>query len=161
LAKYSVFTVSYAAITNRDLHVDLFGRKRELPGERLSPVPPAAGVRDMTIKLQPGAQQGEYFVTAFITPSGESWKQAVAWSADRSITGQCGSYYQQWVESYWGVTLANDLVAPQDDPDGDGASNGQEFLAHTDPRNAADVLKMRIARVGVSFNCKLAISRRP
>ena len=143
------FTVSYAAITNRDLHVDLFDASTNYLASAFQPVPPGSGVRDMTISYT-GAKPGEYFVTAFITPSGESWKQAVAWSADRSIT-VIGSDYQQWVESYWGVTLANDLIAPQDDPDGDGASNGQEFLAHTDPRNAADVLKMRIARVGASL----------
>ena len=64
--------------------------------------------------------------------------RAVAWSADQRIT-VVGSDYQQWIDSYWGVVLGNDPVNPQDDPDGDGASNAEEFIARTNPRDAASV----------------------
>jgi hypothetical protein len=119
------FTVSYAARTNRDLHIDLFDARTNYLASAFQPVPPGSGVRDLTIS-QPGAAPGNYFVTVFLTPTGESWKQAVAWGAERPIV-VIGADYQRWVESWWGVLLGNDRVAPQDDPDGDGASNGRSF----------------------------------
>jgi hypothetical protein len=41
-----------------------------------------------------------------------------------------------WERIYFGSTAAN----PGDDPDGDGATNAQEYAAGTDPNNGADAL---------------------
>jgi len=138
------FTIDYAATTNRDLHIDLFDANTNFLAGTLQPVPAGSGIRDMTISY-PGARSGEYFVTSFITPTGQSWEQAVAWSVERRIT-VVGPGYHQWLQSHWGVLLENDAINPPDDPDGDGAGNADEFVAFTDPRNAADVLKTVITR---------------
>jgi hypothetical protein len=140
------FVVDYAAAANRDLHIDLFDANTNFLAGALQPVPPGSGFRDMTISF-PEAQPGEYFITAFITPTGQSWTQASAWSADRRVT-VVGLDYQWWLASHWGVVLGNDPVNPQDDPDGDGASNADEFAAMTNPRNGADVLKAQISKAG-------------
>ena len=136
------FVIAYAALTNRELHVDLFDANTNFLAGNLQPVPAGAGIHDLTISY-PGAVPGEYFATAFITPTGQSWTGAVAWSADQRIT-VVASDYQQWIDSYWGVVLGNDPVNPRDDPDGDGASNAEEFIARTNPRDAASVLNAAI-----------------
>jgi hypothetical protein len=136
------FPVGYAAITNRDLHIDLFDANTNYLASAFQSVAPGSGVQDMTISY-PNATPGEYFITVFMTPSGQSWEQAVAWGSEQRITIIAASY-QEWIESYWGVVLQNDPVGPQDDPDGDGVSNAEEFLAQTDPRNAE--VRLKIAR---------------
>ena len=57
-----------------------------------------------------------------------------------------------WRQLYFGGygTQTNALSAATADPDGDGFSNLQEFLAGTDPRNAASALRIRDA--GVTFD---------
>ncbi len=52
----------------------------------------------------------------------------------------------EWQVSYWGAT-ASKWGAPGDDSDGDGMSNYQEFLAGTDPRDAASSLKTEVQTV--------------
>jgi hypothetical protein len=140
------FAVSYAAPAHRDLHIDLFDANTNFLAGALQPVGPGSGVHEMTIS-HPGAQPGEQFVTAFITPSGQSWNDALAWSADRSVT-VVGMDYQRWLEAHWGVLLGNDALHPQQDADGDGASNDSERIAHTAPLDAADVLRLSTSIVG-------------
>jgi hypothetical protein len=136
--------IDYVAIHNRDLHIDLFDAHTSFLAGNLQPVPQGSGIRDLTISY-PDAPPGEYFITVFITPSGQSWEQALAWGAERRIT-VVGSDYQRWIESYWGTVLGNDPVNPRDDADGDGACNTYEFVAGTNPRDAAAVLKAEIAK---------------
>ena len=50
-----------------------------------------------------------------------------------------------WLLTYFGTTN----VDPNADPDGDGMSNSQEYLAGTNPNDANDYL--RITAIGVSF----------
>jgi hypothetical protein len=52
----------------------------------------------------------------------------------------------EWQITYWGAT-ASKWGAPGDDSDGDGMSNHQEFLAGTDPRDAASSLKTVVQTV--------------
>jgi len=138
------FELGYAASTNRDLHIDLFDANTNYLASAVQPVVPGSGVCDMTISA-PQVAPGEYFIFAFMTPTGQSWTQAVAWSQQQSVT-IIGTAYQQWVEYFWGTVLENDPIRPQDDPDGDGASNAYEFLTQTDPRNAQSVLEVSLTR---------------
>jgi len=78
------FTVSYAAVTERDLHLDLFTADRVFLTSALQLVSPGSGVRDIVI-CYPNAPAGEYVVTAFITPSGNEWTQPQDWSDERRI----------------------------------------------------------------------------
>jgi hypothetical protein len=126
------------------LHIDLFDASTNYLDSAVQPVVAGSGVCDMTISF-PQAAPGEYFISAFMSPTGQSWTQAVAWSQQQRVT-IIGTAYQQWAESFWGTVLENDPIRPQDDPDGDGATNAYEFLTQTDPRNGQSVLKVNLAR---------------
>ena len=138
------FEVGYAATTNRDLHIDLFDAGTNYVAISVQPVSSGSGVCDMTISF-PKATPGDYFISAYMTPGGQPLDQAVAWSNERHLTVMSIAY-KQWIESQWGILLQNDPVRPQDDPDGDGASNADEFRTQTDPRNALSILKLSLAR---------------
>ena len=144
------FTVDYAAVTNRDLHIDLFDANTNFLAGASQSIPAGSGIQDMTLSV-PLAPPGKYFVTAFCAPRGQSWTQAVAWSANRAVTVRAREY-QQWIESYWSIVLGNDSVNPEDDPDADGVNNADEFSALTDPRLATDVLKPQMARISSGLN---------
>jgi Tol biopolymer transport system component len=49
-----------------------------------------------------------------------------------------------WTQKYFGhpTGLAGDLSRAQDDPDGDGMTNLQEYIAGTNPKDAASVLQL-------------------
>lgn len=53
-----------------------------------------------------------------------------------------------WQVQYFGIGNAN--AAPTADPDGDGQNNLLEYLAGTDPTNAASVMTLAIARAGAN-----------
>jgi hypothetical protein len=138
------FEVDYAASTVRDLHIDLFDASTNYLASALQPVTPGSGICDMTISF-PKAAPGDYFISAYMTPANQPLNEAVAWSNERHLT-VISTAYEQWIESQWGIVLQNDPVRPQDDPDGDGASNADEFRTQTDPRNAQSVLRLSLAR---------------
>jgi hypothetical protein len=140
------FVVKYSATTHRDLHIDLFDASTNFVAGGLQPVTAGSGIRDMTLSA-PNAPAGEYFVTAFLTPRGQQWEQATAWSADQRII-VTPTAYQQWIEAHWGVLLWMDAAGPEDDPDRDGADNYTEFQTLTNPRDPADVLKASIEKSG-------------
>ena len=93
----------------------------------------SSGIQEMTIS-HPDAAPGRYFVNSFLTEPGQTWTQALAWSAVRQITLLPASYLD-WVQWRWGVVLGNDLILPTQDADGDGANNDEERIAHTAPLN--------------------------
>ncbi len=57
-----------------------------------------------------------------------------------------------WLEHYFGhiTGQAGDLSRARDDADGDGMTNLQEYLAGTDPRDAASALRLAIAVIASS-----------
>jgi hypothetical protein len=57
-----------------------------------------------------------------------------------------------WLQYYFGHSTGQvgDLSRAQDDADGDGMTNLQEYLAGTDPRDAASALRLAIAGAGSS-----------
>lgn len=69
----------------------------------------------------------------------------VSWGADLNFDGLPDNWQAQWGEdrSLW--------PDAKEDSDGDGASNLQEFLSGTDPRDAESVLRVRIEPQGSGF----------
>lgn len=53
--------------------------------------------------------------------------------------------FQAWQIQYFG-SITNSAAAPLADPDGDGVSNGQEFLAGTNPTNSGSALRITSIR---------------
>jgi hypothetical protein len=151
------FVVEFSATTARDLHVDLFDAETNFLAGTVQPVARGSGIRDMTLSY-PLAPEGNYFVTAFLTPKDQTWEKAIAWSSDRKIV-VVSTAYQQWLESHWGVLLSLDAIGPEADADGDAIDNYSEFLALTNPRDAADFLKVNVG--GAVGRWKLTWSSSP
>ena len=66
-----------------------------------------------------------------------------------------------WMMQYFGHTnsLASDHSRPQDDPDGDGATNQDEYIAGTHPRDPSSCLRIdRITKAGGVTLTFLAVS---
>jgi hypothetical protein len=66
---------------------------------------------------------------------------ATTWGPDNTVDG----LPDDWQATYWGANPAN-WPSPNQDSDGDGASNLMEFLGGTDPSDAASVLRTRLHR---------------
>jgi hypothetical protein len=137
------FIVSYSAVSNADLHVDLFDAQNNFLAGNLESVGAGSGFEEITIS-HPAASPGDYFVSSFLTPPALPWTDALAWGAAQRVTVLAANYWQ-WCESHWGVLLGNDLIHPNQDADGDGASNDSERIAHTSPLDANDVLRLQTA----------------
>lgn len=61
------------------------------------------------------------------------------WGSDENLDG----LPDDWQNNYWGSNFSS-WPAPKADDDGDGASNLDEFLAGTNPRDAVSVLRMQM-----------------
>jgi hypothetical protein len=140
------FLVTYAAATNRDLHVDLLDANTNFVAGTVQRVGVSGGVQELTLSV-PEAPPGTCFVNSFLTAPGETWTEALAWGAMRPVTVLARSYYE-WAEWRWGILLGTDAVLPGQDADGDGASNEAERIAHTSPLNRADVLHLAVTSHG-------------
>ena len=135
-------TISYAAAGDREVHLDLLDVKSNRLAGAVQPLAAGSGIRDLTISY-PSASPGQYLVRVGITAPQQTSAQTVVSSPDFPIN-VVALDYQQWIESYWGIVLANDPVDPQQDPDGDGSSNYNEFVALTNPRDGTDCLKTQV-----------------
>jgi hypothetical protein len=61
-----------------------------------------------------------------------------------------GADMQSWLQSYFGdLSLSNMLDVASADPDGDGLTNAEEFLAQTDPTDVLSALRMLWAELGL------------
>lgn len=135
------FIVAYTALGERDLHIDLFDQSAVFLQGSAERVSAGTGILDMTLS-HPLASPGSHFISAFLTVPGGSWTDALAWGPIQPVF-LFGTNYGAWMDSQWGTILSTDLAFPLDDADGDGASNDAERIAHTAPRNAADVLRVQ------------------
>ena len=140
------FVVSYAATTARDLRLELSNSVGSIVATAVQPVSAGAASIDMTISYAL-ATSGAYTARVHVVPPGGTSAQAIASSSVQSV--QVVSVdYSAWLLTRWGVILGNDPTSPVLDPDGDGTANGSEYVALTDPRNPASVLRTSLSRAG-------------
>lgn len=144
------FVVGYATTAARDLRLELSNATGAIVATATQPVPAGSDAMDMTIS-SPVAIAGAYTARTYVVPSGGTSGQSVASSAVQTLQ-VVSSDYLQWVVSRWGVVLGNDPIGPQLDPDGDGFANGSEYVALTNPRNPASVLRTTLSRAGSQLN---------
>lgn len=140
------FLVTYAAATNRDLHLDLLDANTNFMAGTVQRVVASSGIQELTIG-HPSAAPGTYLVNSFITAPGLTWTQALAWGAGQQVVVLPKSY-MDWVQWRWGEVLGSDSILPDQDADGDGASNEAERIAHTGPLHATDALRLQTESVG-------------
>lgn len=103
-----------------DLVIDLLDENYQWQGGTRVPIGTPGRTITTTFRLnQPLTDRTSYRWSIFLTPPGADYLSAIVW--------------------YRGPD-------PSDDPDGDGARNKDEFIAGTSPRNAADVLAVKVDR---------------
>jgi hypothetical protein len=113
-------SIDVRAAANCDLVIDLLDSKfRWKGGTRVAISAPGQNVITSFRLVQPLTDQTGYRWSIFLTPSGADYLKATAW--------------------YNGPN-------PSEDPDGDGLTNEEEFIAGTNPRDPADVLSLSIDR---------------
>lgn len=85
-----------------------------------------------------------YFVlTAYNEDGTESaFSEELEWTATTSVLDADQDGLPDAWESTRGTAISTDHLDPAADQDGDGAANGQEFIAGTDPIDAASVLQV-------------------
>jgi hypothetical protein len=98
--------------------------------------------------LAPGSTHS--FQLAYVLTDG--WRSPLSASAGATTYGVLtyGGIPYEWMMLYWGSDVFN-WASPYADSDGDGASNRDEFLAGTDPRNPDSVLKQRLLSTPQGF----------
>jgi len=102
-----------------------------------------------TMAIITGLQPGTTYtcrVTYRLTDGRVSPQSSSASGRTYGADGNADGIPDEWQISHWGAT-ASKWGAPGDDSDGDGMSNQQEFMAGTDPRDAASSLKTEVQTV--------------
>ena len=140
------FVVSYAATAARDLRLELSNSVGAIVATAVQPVSAGAASIDMTISYAL-ATPGTYTARIHVVPPGGPSAQAIASSSVQTVQ-VVSAGYSAWLLTRWGVILGNDPISPVLDPDGDGTANGSEYVALTDPRNPASVLRTSLSRAG-------------
>lgn len=111
------------AVSDCDLVIDLLDENFQWQGgTRVQILTPGQTVTT-TFQLNQLTDRLSYRWSIFLTPNGADYRSAIVW--------------------YRGPD-------PSDDPDGDGAPNRDELIAGTSPRNAADVMLLKMEREGSS-----------
>ncbi len=106
--------------TDCDLVIDLLDSKfKWMGGTRVPITAPGQNVITSFRLVQPLTDQTSYRWSIFLTPTGAGYLKALAW--------------------YKGPN-------PSSDPDGDGLTNDEEFVAGTSPRDRADVFSLSITQ---------------
>ena len=140
------YAVNYAATVARDIRLEISNPSGTLIATATQPVAAGSKTIEMTVSYDP-APAGAYTARAFVVPTGGTSAQALASSAIETFQ-VVSPAYSQWTLTRWGVILASDAIDPQLDPDGDGSINSSEYVALTDPRNPASILRPDITRTG-------------
>ena len=140
------FAVSYSTTTTRNLRLELSNPSGAIVATAVQPVIAGSKTIDMTIS-HPLAIAGPHTARVFVVPTGGTSAQALASSSVETVQ-VVSPAYSTWTLSRWGVILANDPIAPQLDADGDSSVNADEYVALTDPRNPASILRPNIVRNG-------------
>jgi autotransporter-associated beta strand protein len=138
---------------------------------------------DLYLHIQAGASvelgfDGINTVRALSFDGGATWVAAGTWGAPSSGAENANSQFSgvgwlqvgtnqvaptAWTETHFiAEEIAFGLAKDNQDPDGDGISNGQEYMFATDPRDAASVFKMQLATntgTGVTLTFDTAAER--
>ncbi len=150
------FAVNYAVTIARDIRLEISNPAGTLIATATQPVAAGSKTIEMTVSYDL-APTGAYTARAFVVPTSGTSAQAVASSAIETFQ-VVSPAYSQWTLTRWGVILASDAIDPQLDPDGDGSINSSEYVALTDPRNPASILRPDITRTGNQFTVSWATS---
>ena len=150
------FAVSYSTTIARDLRLEISNPSGTLIATAIQPVAAGSRTIEMTVPYD-AAPAGTYTARVFVVPTGGASAQAVASSAIEPFQ-VVSLAYSQWALSRWGVVLASDATDPQLDPDGDGSINSNEYVALTDPRNPASILRPNITRSSSQLSVTWATS---
>jgi hypothetical protein len=144
------FAVSYSAMSARNLRLELTNSTGSVVGTAVQPLVAGSAVADLTIS-HPSASFGTYTAKVHIVPPGGTSSQALASSAPTAVH-VVSLAYSHWTLDRWGVVLGNDPVLAMLDPDGDGAANQDEYVALTDPRDAASRFNANFSMNGVTVS---------
>lgn len=140
------FSVGYATASARDVLLEFSNASAVVVASGVQPVAAGGGSIDMTF-VYPLASPGAYTARVHIVPAGGTAAQAVA-SSDPQTVHVVSHDYWLWALGNWGVIFGSDPIAPPRDADGDGALNQNEYVALTDPRDSASLLRVSVAKSG-------------